>query len=317
MLHCQHCFSEIHANLMYCPECGLSYHKECWIKNGSKCAISNCSGELDISSVEKITNNKNDNNNQSLNLTSITSPIKETKSNIVILAVVMVMIGIVTAAIFIALSKVSEKNISSLPKANQLNENLTTNSSFSDTANVGTPIPEYTEEPIQIRYTSTPIPEDIDESVFQRPHNIFIDLITASSELKDTVYGDYLATNLIDGDTHTCWQEFKKGNGIGEWIELDFQEENTVTSIEINNGFAYPDHPQWGNVFLKNPRVKKATLLFSNGKIMKVNLLDIYETQQIEIPKIKSSSIKLIIDDIYLGNKWTDTSISEIKVYGY
>jgi len=55
-------------------------------------------------------------------------------------------------------------------------------------------------------------------------------------------------------------------------------------------------------------------LEFSNGKSFNVKLADKKEMQGISIEPIETEFIRFVIIDIYKGNKYNDTCISELKI---
>lgn len=57
-MNCQQCFTEIENKIVYCPECGLPYHEECWRKNNSKCTVYGCKGSTVI--IEEVDKPENE-----------------------------------------------------------------------------------------------------------------------------------------------------------------------------------------------------------------------------------------------------------------
>lgn len=137
----------------------------------------------------------------------------------------------------------------------------------------------------------------------------------ASSELDDPRYGRFGASNVIDGNPHTCWQEFKDDTGEGEWLELKLKKPEKISKIGIVNGFAWPDHPKWGNVFHKNPRLKEVKLSFSDGSTQTVSFDDSHRPQVVNIDEVLTSTVRLTIRSVYPGSEWKDTSLSEVQLY--
>ncbi|HCL57902.1 MAG TPA: hypothetical protein DHW82_12970 [Spirochaetia bacterium] len=120
----------------------------------------------------------------------------------------------------------------------------------------------------------------------------------------------YSHENIIDGNISTCWSEGGKGIGKGEWVQIDFGIEKDLYYLGIIPGYSkYND--KVGEVWFKNPRLKKAKLEFSDHSILEVEFVDKQQMQFFEINK-KTRFVKLIIEDVYPTLKWEDTSISEI-----
>lgn len=152
------------------------------------------------------------------------------------------------------------------------------------------------------------------------PHKVKITPIKpasarASTELDDPRYGRFGASNVIDGNPHTCWQEFKDDTGEGEWVEIKLKKPEKISKIGIVNGFAWPDHPKWGNVFHKNPRLKEVKLSFSDGSTQTVSFDDSHRPQVVNIDEVLTTTVKLTILSVYPGSEWKDTSLSEVQLY--
>ncbi len=133
----------------------------------------------------------------------------------------------------------------------------------------------------------------------------------ASSILEATSTIAYRATNLLDGDLATAWNEGVDGPGIGEWVRFDFSEQLVLTRIEIANGYQKDSER-----FAGNPRVKSLKVEYSNGAVQMVTLLDTEEFQTITPTTPQPIEwFKLIIVSVYPGAKWEDTALSEVRIY--
>ena len=147
---------------------------------------------------------------------------------------------------------------------------------------------------------------DYQELVFQN--------IIASSELNDKTGISYTPKNVVDQDSSTTWAEGVDGFGRDEWIQLDLGGVKTVKRLEIINGLVNSN-----NGYKKNNRLKEARLEFSDGNYMIIDLEDDnIEEQKIDLGEngVKTSFIRLVILDVYGGDKYNDTCISRIKAYG-
>jgi hypothetical protein len=147
----------------------------------------------------------------------------------------------------------------------------------------------------------------------------------ASSELlpKDV----YVARNIQDIDPTTAWVEGVKGDGIGETISFytnkghNQGEAFLIDSIGIINGYAKSPA-----TFKNNGRVKKLFIRFDvdndyepeyNKPLVKpVMLSDSPDMQIIRFKTpIKATDIEFKIAEVYKGEKFDDTAISEVKFY--
>jgi len=133
---------------------------------------------------------------------------------------------------------------------------------------------------------------------------------SASSTLKSTSTNSYGATNLLDGDLTTAWNEGAEGNGLDEWVQFDFSQEIVLARIEIANGYQKDDDRYFGN-----PRVKSLKVEYSNGTTQLVDLLDDKKIQTITPTRQPITSVRLVILSVYDGAEWDDTALSEVRFY--
>ncbi|MBJ7404406.1 MAG: caspase family protein [Bradyrhizobium sp.] len=131
-----------------------------------------------------------------------------------------------------------------------------------------------------------------------------------SSMLKPQYGNSYGAVNLFDGSTGTAWVEGASGNGIGEWITIEFEALRRVKSIHVQNG--YQKSP---DIFAKNNRVRQIRVLFSGGESQIFILDDKLSAQLLSLrPPVSTYWMQFIIDDVWAGNKYTDTAITKLLV---
>lgn len=138
----------------------------------------------------------------------------------------------------------------------------------------------------------------------------------ASSIFAEVVQGQKVVYNperAFDFNRETAWVEGVSGDGIGEWIAVQSEHEQPLSGIEILNGFA-----KSRQTYFNNNRVKKILIEFSDGTSINAELEDgsDMELQVIEFGReIITGSLKLTVLDIYPGEKYKDTCISEIRVF--
>ncbi|KZE82294.1 hypothetical protein AV545_07230 [Paenibacillus jamilae] len=132
--------------------------------------------------------------------------------------------------------------------------------------------------------------------------------IVASSTLPDQAGNSYAARNIMDGDASTAWCEGVKGDGIGEWIKIDFGSMQELKGFELINGLA-----KSSKAFQANNRVKRMKLEFSNGQTMMIDN-DFISNQFLDNP-IYTSFVKITIEAVERGSKYHDTCMSEIRFF--
>ena len=139
-----------------------------------------------------------------------------------------------------------------------------------------------------------------------------VETITASSYLEEPQYGlSHGTANLMDGDLSTAWVENAAGQGEGEAFTLKLNGTYKVSGFTI-----YAGYQKNGDIYAKNSRPAKITVIFSDGVSQDVELSDINGPQKITFATaVNTSSLRIVIDSVYPGNKYEDTAISEISLF--
>jgi caspase domain-containing protein len=131
-----------------------------------------------------------------------------------------------------------------------------------------------------------------------------------SSVLRPQFGNSYGAQNLFAGSSASAWVEGRDGNGVGEWITIEFDGMRLVKSITVRNGYQ-----KSSDIFQKNNRVRQLRVMFSQGETQTLNLPDRLGSEQITLPKpVKAYWMKFIIDDVWAGNRYTDTALTKLVV---
>lgn len=153
-----------------------------------------------------------------------------------------------------------------------------------------------------------------------------VDTISASSELKPTKDISFSAGNIHDLSYKTAWIEGVPGFGIGEWIMYHFPPESPrITEIIVVNGYVKSE-----KAWRENSRVKKLKMYIDNKPFAILYLEDSMEEQHFKFEplgykdrsnfkKLESMpwwTIKFEILEVYEGEKYDDTAISEIYFDG-
>jgi hypothetical protein len=138
-----------------------------------------------------------------------------------------------------------------------------------------------------------------------RPHSA-----GASSALKSTTRTDFRATNLLDEDLETAWNEGADGPGLGEWVRFNFAEPVILTRIEIANGYQKDDER-----FNGAARVRSLRLDYSNGTTQLVDLLDTKDVQAVMARSNPTEWLKMTITAVYPDYVWDDAAMSEVRLF--
>lgn len=129
---------------------------------------------------------------------------------------------------------------------------------------------------------------------------------------------NYSPDLVIDGRVDTAWNCPRTS---GEWIRLSADATQYVAGIKILNGYTKysPDYDDW--LYYLNNRPKSITISFSDWTSIDATLNDTYTEGEYEYQDIPFSEIiettyvMITINNVYSGDKWNDTCISEIQVY--
>lgn len=137
-----------------------------------------------------------------------------------------------------------------------------------------------------------------------------------STSASSTYSGDratHDAMNLLDGNHQTNWTEGVQGDGIGEYVQFDF-----VGGYLINAIFIYPGNQYNKNRYLDNSRPENVTVTFSDGSSLSFTLKDLMEGQAMVLPEpVVTESVRITIDSVFHGAKYTDTVISDVSFDAY
>jgi len=118
----------------------------------------------------------------------------------------------------------------------------------------------------------------------------------------------YAPANLFDGRNDTAWVENDPGDGIGETITLEFGRDRQLAGFEIMNGYD-KDQRTWSN----NSRVSRFELAMSDGRRIAAELPDRRGMNSFEFgAPVYTRSLELTILDVYPGDKYRDTAISQL-----
>jgi len=131
---------------------------------------------------------------------------------------------------------------------------------------------------------------------------------------KEYGYLTYDANNVLDRNASTSWVENASGPGIGESITLRLPTTHIVTRIGMDVGYDRDER-----IFFRNSRVRRVHLVFSDGTTYTPpDFRDTRGMQSFNIPAIRTETVTVVIDNVYLGDKYPDdTCVAEIELWGY
>ncbi|HET7464044.1 MAG TPA: discoidin domain-containing protein [Longimicrobium sp.] len=134
--------------------------------------------------------------------------------------------------------------------------------------------------------------------------------VQSSSVLPPSRVASYGPEMAVDGKWNTVWVEGADGDGSGDWIELNLRSPTTVCRVGIVNGYGN------GPRYYENERVRDAVLTFSNGSWQRIHLTDNNDLQYFDVTPTNTQTVRLAIESVYPGTRWSDAAIGEIRVWG-
>jgi hypothetical protein len=131
-----------------------------------------------------------------------------------------------------------------------------------------------------------------------------------SSVLPGQFNNAYGPANLFSGPQGVAWVEGRQGQGVGEWITVEFDGLRRVRSFVFRNGYQKDD-----DIWRKNGRVKRLLLQTSSGERIPLELDDRPGVQTWTMNKpVDAQWLKFTIDDVYPGSRYSDTALSKLTV---
>jgi len=123
------------------------------------------------------------------------------------------------------------------------------------------------------------------------------------------------ASNLLDGNLQTCWQEAAEGHGVGQRVTVRFKGPVDIGAIDVATGFQWRGNPTFGDLYDKNGRVTALALAANGGPEKLVDVVDRpgYQTLPITLPK--TTTLTLEIRGVAPGAEWPDTALSELRFW--
>lgn len=136
---------------------------------------------------------------------------------------------------------------------------------------------------------------------------LYFSAASASSEIENNGKV-YWASNAIDGDLTTSWQEDADDDGIGEFLMLYFDSEVEVELLCLRLGYA--------PYYERNGRPSELEFTFSDGSSTACWFEDVNRDVYIKFNRpVRTSYIKLTICGVYTGSQWDDTCITEVTAF--
>ena len=134
---------------------------------------------------------------------------------------------------------------------------------------------------------------------------------TATSTFPPEAGAMYMAALTKDRKLGTSWVEGSGGAGLGQSITLELAGENLVKEIHVWAGMWYSTE-----FWERANRPREVEVKLSDGTKMLCAMKDEMLVQVCAFDEpTKSTTVQLTLKGAFSGTTWTDTAISEIKVF--
>jgi hypothetical protein len=152
------------------------------------------------------------------------------------------------------------------------------------------------------------------------------DRVTASTTLKSKS-GAYEAQNAADGKPESAWCKGTEGDGIGEWLQFQFDKPARVTVLSFT-----PFYGKSAAVLANNNRIKRLKVEMDGGISGIAEFTDAKWCSDCQLPYpaplvnfhqdggrkfVTTRSIKFTVLEVYSGKKYHDTCVSDIEVMAW
>jgi hypothetical protein len=141
-----------------------------------------------------------------------------------------------------------------------------------------------------------------------------------ASKASSVLAGSYGPEKAWDGDAATAWAEGAPGAGVGQWIELRWPGPRRIGTVGV-----FPGLGKSRALFRANARIKRAKVSFSDGHEIELAFDDVPALQYRPTSEPSPwkepwdapvTSMRLEILEVYPGEKYEDTCVAEIMLFG-
>lgn len=144
--------------------------------------------------------------------------------------------------------------------------------------------------------------------------------LNSTSNLSTQGTSTYEPENMNDGNKNTAWVEGKRDYGIGEKIIVQFSAIDGLTDIPFDQIFITNGYAKSPSIWEDNSRVKLIKVYHNGNPKFIIKLEDTIYPQWVSWDETfnisESDKVELEILEVYPGNKFKDTAISDLSLNG-
>ncbi len=165
-------------------------------------------------------------------------------------------------------------------------------------------------------YTTFSIDRDKPGDAFYKHGDYYFSSLLTEGNMEYNMEDDYNRSFMFS-ETLKPWAEGKRGSGIGEYIQIDNQDQRykkirTKRIILLINGFVSFEKPY---LFEENNRIKKLEMLIinSDGQLIETRMINFKNSAEPKIELVDYAgtlSYKFTIKEVYYGSKYNDTCLT-------
>ncbi len=143
-----------------------------------------------------------------------------------------------------------------------------------------------------------------------------------ASSVSPSKKSEYVAAAAVDGNPETWWQEGAAGDGIGEWLEIGWDQMAEVREIRLISGYQKTRDDRFGDRWFLNNRLRQLRVEVPGNPPFEAFLADRKGFQSVPVPAgLRGTSARLVILDVYpgynaAGNRVQDSGIAEVEILG-
>jgi hypothetical protein len=121
--------------------------------------------------------------------------------------------------------------------------------------------------------------------------------------------------HAFDGNPDTAWQEGGGRAGQGAWVEARLAAERRIREIQFSTGYDAVS-PKYGDLFVLNRHVKRMHFVFDGRTTISREVADTEREIDMKDLNVTATTIRLVVDEVYRGDRWQDICISEVQISG-
>ena len=120
-------------------------------------------------------------------------------------------------------------------------------------------------------------------------------------------YGEKSLYWIRDGSLGSSWIEGVPGPGVGEWVEVRFKRPQQLRELRI-----VPGNNEYLSAFTRYARPKTLRAVFSDGSSRVLHFRDAPTLQRFPVD-VKTTTVRLVVESVYLGTDYPATCITEVE----